>query len=322
MLLAADIGGTKTLLGLFERASPRPTPVAVRAFLTIDYPDLTAMIAAFLRDAGVASSRIAQACAGVAGPILGDVASVTNIPWRVDAARVAADFGFARLALLNDLEALAHAVPTLLASEVRVLQTGSPVRGGNIALIAAGTGLGEGLLHNVDGRYVPSPSEGGHVDFAARTEREIAVLRDLTARHGRADVEHVISGPGLVNIHRVLHGRPCAAAVNRHDPAAPAAITTAALDGRCPDCVDTLDLFVEAYGAEAGNLALRTVSTGGVFVGGGIAPKILPALTAGGFLRAFLAKPPLGPLLAALPVTAILNAEAGLMGAAIFAGRS
>jgi glucokinase len=296
--------------------------VVVRAFRTLDYPDLTAIIAALLRDAGVASSRIVHACAGVAGPILGDVASVTNIPWHVDAARVAADFGFARLALLNDLEALAHAIPTLLPSEVRVIQTGAPVRGGNIALIAAGTGLGEGLLHRVDGRFVPSPSEGGHADFAARTEREIDVLRDLTARHGRADVEHVVSGPGLVNIHRVLHSRPCAAAVDRDDPAAPAAITAAALDRRCPDCVDTLDLFVEAYGAEAGNLALRTVSTGGVFVGGGIAPKILPALTAGGFLRAFLAKPPLGAMLSAMPVNAILNPEAGLLGAAIVAGRA
>ena len=193
-----------------------------------------------------------------------------------------------------------------------MLQAGTAMPGGNIALIAAGTGLGEALLHNVDGRFVPSPSEGGHADFAARTEREIALLRDLTARYGRADVEHVVSGRGLVNIHRVTHAGPCAAGVNLEDDNAPAAITTAAFDRRCPGCVETLDLFVEAYGAEAGNLALRTVSTGGVFIGGGIAPKILPALTTGAFLRAFLAKPPLGPMLSAMPVTAILNAEAGL----------
>lgn len=321
MLLAADIGGTKTLLGLFEPASPRPTPFVVRSFRTLDYADLTTMIAEFLRGAGVAPSRIVTACAGVAGPILGDVATVTNIPWQVDAPRVASTFGFGRLALLNDLEAVACAVPALQASEVHVLQAGTPMRGGNIALIAAGTGLGEGLLHSVDGRFVPSPSEGGHADFAARTEREIALLRDLTARYGRADVEHVVSGRGLVNIHRVTHAGLCAAGVDLQDLNAPAAITAAAFDRRCLGCVETLDLFVEAYGAEAGNLALRTVSTGGMFVGGGITPKILPALTTGAFLRAFLAKPPLGPMLSTMPVTAILNAEAGLLGAAIFAAR-
>ena len=322
MLLAADIGGTKTLLGLFEPAFPRPTPLVVRSFRTLDHADLTTMIAEFLCGAGVASSRITAACAGVAGPILDEVATVTNIAWQVDAPHVAGAFGFGRLALLNDLEAVAYAVPALQASEVHVLQAGTPRRGGNIALIAAGTGLGEGLLHATDGRLVPSPSEGGHADFAARTEREIALLRDLTARYGRADVEHVVSGGGLMNIHRVTHAGSCAAGVNLEDDNAPAAITTAALDRRCPGCVETLDLFVEAYGAEAGNLALRTVATGGVFLGGGIAPKILPALMAGAFLRAFLAKPPLGPMLSAMPVTAILNAEAGLLGAAIFASRA
>jgi len=322
MLLAADIGGTKTLLGLFEPASPRPTPVVVRSFRTLDYEDLATMLAEFLRGAGVASSRIVAACAGVAGPILGNVAKVTNIPWQVDAPRVAAAVGFERLALLNDLEAVGWAVPSLQASEVHVLQAGTPMRGGNIALIAAGTGLGEGLLHFVDGRFVPSPSEGGHADFAARTEREIALLRDLTARYGRADVEHVVSGRGLLNIHRVTHAGSCAAGVDVEHRDAAAAITAAAFDRRCPGCVETLDLFVEAYGAETGNLALRTVSTGGVFVGGGITPKVLPALTTGAFLRAFRAKPPLDPMLADMPVTAIINPEAGLIGAAVFAARS
>ena len=188
-----------------------------------------------------------------------------------------------------------------------------------IRLIAAGTGLGQALLHNVDGRFVPSPSEAGHADFAARTEREIALVRDLTRRYGRADVEHVVSGRGLVNIHRVAHLHPCRAEVDLESPEAPAAISIAASERRCPGCVETLDLFVEAYGAEAGNLALRTVSTGGLFIGGGIAPKILGALTSGAFIRAFLAKPPLDLLLAAMPVKVILNEEAGLLGAALYA---
>jgi glucokinase len=232
---------------------------------------------------------------------------------------VRSTLGFGRVTLLNDLEAMAYAVPVLRESEVHVLQEGEALRHGNLALIAAGTGLGQGMLHNVAGRFVPSPSEGGHADFAARTEREIALVRDLTRRYGRADVEHVVSGRGFVNIHRVSHQSPCRAQVDLESPDAPAAISAAALERRCPGCIETLDFFVEAYGAEAGNVALRVVSTGGLFIGGGIAPKILPALTTGAFMRAFLAKPPLEAMLAAMPVKIILNAEAGLLGAAVYA---
>ena len=189
-------------------------------------------------------------------------------------------------------------------------------------MIAAGTGLGEAFLHRVDGRFVAQPSEAGHADFAARTDRDIVLLRHLVARYGRAQVEHVVSGRGLLNIHRVTHTGPCAAAVDLDDPDAPAAISTAALNNRCPGCVEALSLFVEAYGAEAGNLALRTVSTGGVFIGGGIAPKILPALTTGAFLRAFRAKAPFEAMLEAVPVKIILNADAGLLGAASFCSRT
>jgi glucokinase len=193
------------------------------------------------------------------------------------------------------------------------------LRGGNIGLIAAGTGLGQALLHNIDGRFVPSASEAGHADFAARTEREIALTRDLVRRYGRADVEHVVSGRGLVNIHRVAHRESCTAEVDLESPDAPGAISAAALERRCAGCVETLDMFVEAYGAESGNLALRSVSTGGMFIGGGIAPKLLAMLTNGAFMRAFLAKPPLDRMLSAMPVKVILNAESGLLGAAVYA---
>jgi glucokinase len=205
---------------------------------------------------------------------------------------------------------------------VHVLQDGEPLPGGNMGLIAAGTGLGEALLHNVNGKFVPSPSEGGHADFAARTEREIAILRALTKAFGRADVEHVVSGRGILHIHPVAHRDPCAARINLEDPEAAAMITSAALDRRCDGCVETLDIFVEAYGAEAGNLALRGVATGGVFIGGGIAPKILPALTTGAFMAAFRAKPPLDAMLVRMPVNVILNAEAGLLGAAVYAAQA
>lgn len=319
MLLAGDIGGTKTLLGLFEPSAPRPRPAAVRVFGTLDYRDLSSMIAEFIDGESAKAADIRAACFGVAGPVIDGAASLTNVPWKVDTRDVTSRFRFNRVILLNDLQAMAYSVPVLDASEVHVLQDGTPIPGGNIALIAAGTGLGEALLHNVAGRFVPSPSEGGHADFPARTEREIALLRDLTARYGRADVERVVSGPGLVNVFRVTHGSRCAADVSLTDADAPAAISAAALEHRCAGCMEALDMFLDAYGAEAGNLALRVVSTGGVFIGGGIAPKILPALVNGVFIRAFRAKPPLEAMLSAMPVKVILNAEAGLLGAAVFA---
>jgi glucokinase len=242
------------------------------------------------------------------------------VPWRVEARAVASAFAIARVFLLNDLEAMAWSVPVLREAEVHVLQEGVALRGGNIALIAAGTGLGQAMLHWVDGRFVPSPSEGGHADFAARTDRDVTLLRDLTARYGRAEVEHVVSGRGLINVYQVAHQRQrCATAIDLDAPDAPAAITRGALEGTCPCCVETLDMFVEAYGAEAGNVALRAVATGGVFIGGGIAPKILTALTSGAFMRAFVAKPPLDEMLKTMPVKIILNPDAALLGAAVFA---
>jgi len=321
MLLAADIGGTKTLLGLFEPALPRPRRIAARAFGTLDYDDLPSMIAAFLEHQSVQARDVESACFGVAGPVFDGAATLTNVPWNVDVRPVKSRFAFANVLLLNDLQAMAYSVPVLEPSEVHVLQEGAALPDGNIAVIAAGTGLGEALLHNVAGRFIPSPSEAGHADFAARTEQEIALLRDLIVRYGRADVERVVSGPGLINVYRIAHQERCVATIDVGDPDAPAAISTAALERRCPGCVETLSMFVDAYGAEAGNLAIRTVATGGVFVGGGIAPKILPALANGTFMRAFRAKQPLDAMLSAIPVKVILNAEAGLLGAAVFAAK-
>jgi glucokinase len=319
MILAGDIGGTKTLLGLFEGVRPRPRPNAVRSFATLEYGDLSEIVAAFLRDTGVTSAAIESTCFGVAGPVLGDVADLTNVPWRVDAQRVAEACALKRVKLLNDLESMAHSVSVLTAEETDVLQKGRAVAGGNMAIIAAGTGLGEAMIHQVGGRLVPVPSEGGHADFAARTEREILLLRELTERFGRVDVERVISGRGLVNIYSVVHDDSCEAAIDVEDAEAPAAISMSALGGTCADCAEALELFVDAYGAEAGNLALRAVATAGVFVGGGIAPKILPALKTGLFLRAFRSKSPLEQMLDAIPVKVILNPEAALLGAATYA---
>jgi len=325
-LLAGDVGGTTTRLGLFERTASRPHPVAVRQFATLDFPDLRSMIAAFLDAAPRAELSKAPACFGVAGPVSGDAASLTNTPWpRMEADVIARAFGLSHVRLLNDLEAMAYAVPLLEPHEVHVLQEGRPAAGappGNVAVIAAGTGLGEAFLHRADGRDIAIASEAGHADFAARTDRDIAVLRHLVARFGRAQVEDVISGRGLLEIYRAIHTGPCQASIDLGAAGASAAISDAALAGRCSGCADTLNVFVEAYGAEAGNFALRTIATGGVFIGGGIAPKILPALTNGVFMRAFRAKAPFEALLDSVPVKVILDSNAGLQGAANFCSRT
>lgn len=318
-LVAGDIGGTKTLLGLFDGSAPRPRPIVVRTFGTLEFEDLPSMLETFLREPAASGMSIDAACFGVAGPVLGEAATLTNVPWHVDAGVVRQRFGFRRVGLLNDLEAMAHSIAVLQQAELHVLQEGVPVANGNMALIAAGTGLGEALIHHVNGRPVPSPTEAGHADFAARTEREIDLVRALTKKFGRVENERIISGRGLVNIFPFVHRGPCQAAVSIEHPDAAAAISSAALDRRCDGCVEALDVFVEAYGAEAGNLALRTAATGGVFVGGGIAPKVMPAMTSGSFLRAFRAKSPLDDLVGAIPVKIILNPEAGLLGAASFA---
>jgi glucokinase len=240
-----------------------------------------------------------------------------------DLGPIAARFKNTPAELMNDLEAMATAVPVLDTDELATLQSGVADPSGNAALVAAGTGLGQALLHNVDGRFLAVASEGGHADFAARTPREHALVAELARAYGRVDNERVISGPGLVNIFRFTHSarearRTCPIAGADIDAAElPANITATALDEGCPACVETLEIFVEAYGAEAGNLALRSVATAGVYLGGGIAPKILPALRSGVFMDAFLDKEPMVDMLRTMPVSVILNPQAGLLGAAV-----
>jgi glucokinase len=323
MLLAADVGGTKTLIGLYRPGGERPQSTIVREYATLDFDGLDEMVSVFAEDTGV--HRVDAICIGVAGPVTGLVARLTNAPWRADASAIAERFGDCPVQLLNDLEAMAHAVPVLEPDELAVLQEGVAVPTGNAALIAAGTGLGTALLHNVDGRFLPSASEGGHADFSARTPRELALVEELARLYGRVDVERVISGPGLVNLFRFTHDaddlhHACRALGPDVDPSdMPAAISASALEGRCEQCVEALDMFVEAYGAEAGNLALRSIATAGVYLGGGIAPKILPALETGRFMDAFRDKEPMVDLLRTLPVRVILNPAAGLVGAAVHA---
>jgi glucokinase len=284
MILAGDVGGTKTLIGLFD---PRP--------------------------------QITAAAFGVAGPVINQTAVMTNVEWRVDAAELLRIFRFEHARLLNDLEAMAHAVPVLDGDELLTLQDGNRRHDGNLGVVAAGTGLGGALIHRMGSRYIPVPSEIGHSDFAARTDRELQFVRFIRERHGRCEIEHVLCGPGLVNLAEFTHQNARSCAALSHVEAAPD-VSESALAGRCSCCVEALDMFVEAYGAVAGNLALIGVTTGGMYIGGGIAPRILPALTNGRLIEVFRNKPPMQTLLRDIPVRVILNAEAGLLGAAVYAG--
>ena len=336
MLLAGDIGGTKTLLGLFAAAPERPRPIEIGEFVTLDYAGLEPMIREFLVAQGLDGRRIEAACFGVAGAVTEGVARLTNVPWLVDAAQLGEQLSFRRVRVLNDLQALAHGVTVLEPAELRALQVGVPVSDGNAAVIAAGTGLGEAMLHNVQGHFSPAASEGGHADFAPRTPREMEMVRELTRIFGRVGVELVVSGPGLVNVYQFTHdsfGSGPTITPNSIAPAQtcegvgtvrdyselPARVSKSAMERRCERCVEAFDLFVSAYGAEAGNLALRCVATAGIYIGGGIAPKILPALETGLFMEAFRAKEPMAHLVATIPVSVILNPEAGLLGAAVHA---
>ena len=325
MLLAGDLGGTKTLLGLFERPSPhdasdrRPTQVTAHAYPTQEFSSFSAILDAFARDVGRAFA-IDAVGVGVAGPIVNRAAKLTNVDFDVSASAIGRHLGTTRVLLLNDLEAMAYSVDVLDGDELVTLQAGEPNPEGNAAVIAAGTGLGQAYLHRIDGRLLPVASEGGHADFAARTDREFDLARMLRRDFGRAEVEQVLSGPGLVHLYRLTHREKRCEIVGDVEPAAlPSAISDAALHGKCAQCQAALQMFAEAYGAEAGNLGLRGVATAGVFVGGGIAPKILPALQDGRFMDAFRAKAPMSALVSKMPVRVIVNPDAGLLGAAVAA---
>ena len=248
----------------------------------------------------------------------------TNLPWLIDANALSAGLGGAPVFLLNDLEALAYGIPALREDACVVLNPGLADPAGTIAIVAAGTGLGEGGLLWDGRRHVAIPSEGGHADFAPRNAREIELLRHLLRRWEHVSYERIVSGPGIVNVFEFLrdvegHDVPAglAAALADADPAA--AITEAALAGGPPIATATLDLFVDVYGAEAGNLALKVKSTGGLYVGGGIAPKILPKLRDGRFRDAFLAKGRFLELLSEITVRVILDENTALYGAALYA---
>jgi glucokinase len=318
VILAGDIGGTNTRLAWFEVANGALVPGATQTYPSRQQTSLDAIVKAFL---GEAPGRIRHACFGIAGPVREGRVEATNLPWAVDARSLAQELRLDRVLLINDLEANAWGLATLPDADFAVLQPGQPAPTGNAAVISAGTGLGvAGLVW--DGRlHRPVASEAGHSDWAPQDELELGLWRFLTAEVGHVSVERVLSGPGLHNIYRFLRdgqglAEPgwLADALAREAPAP--LISRVGLEGRAEIAVRALGLFVAIYGAEAGNLGLRLLATAGVYLGGGIAPRILPALRSPAFLDAFARKGRLRPLLEEMPVRVVLNDRAALLGAA------
>ena len=324
LLLAGDVGGTKTNVALFEPRARGVRMVELERFPSAEHAGLGEIVAAFLSKRRV---RLVGAAFGIAGPVVDGRSRITNLPWVIDARRLGRRLGVP-VTVVNDLVATAWAIPELPPRMVATLQRGARAASGSrsLALIAAGTGLGEALIRRESGQWLASASEGGHTDYAARTDEEIELLRFLRARYGRVSVERVVSGPGLVNIDDFLASRdtaeraPVAASEGErsHDELRDRAaeIGRAALDGSSPRAAHALRVFAAAYGAEAGNLALKGFATGGVYLGGGIAPKILPALEDGVFMEAFRDKGRFRAALSAIPVRVILDEHAALIGAA------
>jgi glucokinase len=318
VVLAGDIGGTNARLALFESRAGVPSLLAVETYPSRAHAGLKELLLAFRERHG---QRLEAAVIGIAGPVAAGRVATTNLPWADEAVDLARVLDVREVVLMNDLEALAWSLDLLAPGGLAELQAGSPSASGTRGVIAAGTGLGEAVLARVGDRTVVLASEGGHADFAPRTEVEIALLRWLVARHGRASWERVLSGRGLHEVYLFLREARGAAEpawlaeeLRAGDPAA--AISDAALAGTSELCAEALDLFASVYGAEAGNLALRALAAGGVYVGGGIAPRILPWLRRPPFLAAFLAKGRLRPLLEDTPVRVVLETRAGLIGAA------
>ena len=320
MILAGDVGGTKTNLALYRREARGLLRSRMTTYRSVEHAGLDPILRDFLGE----GATVERACIGVAGPIEDGRCRLTNLDWEVDEASLRRTLEVREAYLINDLQATASSLPFLRKADTAVIQEGEADPQGTMAVLAAGTGLGDGFLVGSGAGYIPLASEGGHVDFAPRDEREIRLHAFLRARHGRVSVERVLSGPGLHDVYRFLReaegmaeepriAAEVAGGVPQH------AIVRHGLAGGAGACAEALRIFCSLYGAEAGNLALQYLATGGVYLGGGIAPAILPALRRGQFLSAFRDKGRMGNLLSRVPVVVILDPTAPLLGAASFA---
>ena len=324
LVLTGDIGGTKTNLGLFISGKRRPLPKVVESYSSREAPDLEDIIKRFLERH---QTSITGACFGIAGPVVNGRCKTTNLPWFVSEARIKNRFKWEHVRLINDLTATALAIPLLSGRELFSLNKVKVKKGQNLGLIAPGTGLGQALLVFQNGTYSPISSEGGHADFSPNSEKEIRLWWYLHKRFGHVSIERVLSGPGLLNIYSWLKdsGRFREPAwlkqkIKETDP--PRAITESAMNERDPLCVETLNMFVSILGSVSGNLALTGMTTSGVYLGGGIPPRIFPVLKKGIFMKAFTNKGRFRDFLEKIPVRVILNEKAALLGAALYASKS
>ena len=319
MILAGDIGGTKTNLALYEEGNVRAGAfIATQTFRSHESKGLVEVIRRFC---AAHKAPIQHAGFGVAGPVVNGRCTATNLPWVVDASELATELKLRRVSLVNDLVANAHGIGVLAAEDFLTLNTGAVDSIGTCAIISAGTGLGEAGMYWDGKKHHPFATEGGHADFAPNSEIEDALMEFLRTKYGHVSTERVVSGMGIVSIYEFLRD------TNREEaPAwlrdaikagdAAAVISQAAMEHRAPICEETMQVFVSAYGAEAGNLALRILATGGVYVGGGIAPKILPILKEKTFISSFAQKGRMKDLVMSMPVKVILNDRTALVGAA------
>lgn len=318
MILAGDVGGTNTRLAFFDLRNGQLEKISERTYPSREHASLDDIVADFI---GRENMRASAAGIGIAGPVHDGISHATNLPWIVDARRLAQGIGIPSVALLNDLEANGYGIATLAPSDFAVLQEGAPGAAGNEVIISPGTGLGEGVLYWDGRQHWPLPSEGGHASFAPEDELQDDLLKYLRAQLGHVSWERLVSGPGLFNIFKFLRdtGREeepgwLAQELAGDDPAR--AISKAALEGTSALCEKALDLFVALLASECGNMALKVLATGGVYMGGGIPPKILPKLKSVLFLKAFANKGRFRAVLEAMPVRVILNEYTALRGAA------
>jgi glucokinase len=313
LYLGVDLGGTKTLLALAEARDGRPVVQVERRYENAGVATFADVLRRFLAETGPRAGAIEGACVGVAGPVDGRRVRVTNLPWLLDADELSRELGGAPVQLLNDFAAAAHGIDVLDAAALATLQAGEPVEHGAQLVLGAGTGLGVAFRIWTGARYQVVAGEGGHFGFAPADAVQTALADALRARLGRVILEHVVSGPGLARIHAFLGERGA--------EAEPAEIARAALEDGDPDASAAIDLFLSCYGAVAGDFALTCLARGGVFVAGGIAPKLLARMRAGGFLAAFRDKGPYDALAARFPVHVVTDERLGLLGALAAAAR-
>jgi glucokinase len=325
MILAGDVGGTKVHLALYDFEQGHLAHRRDERYPAHEFSGLAEVVSKFLAEGNDRGEELTAACFGVPGPVKAGRLKLTNLPWELDSAELSKSLNIEHLFLINDLEANGYGIPELTPDQICVLSEGDASAVGHRGLVSAGTGLGEAVLVWTGGHHVPIPSEGGHADFAARDETEVELLRYLWRQlEGRVSFERVVSGIGLKNIYGFLRDdkgmEEPAWLKERMEVEDPnAVIGQAGEDGSSELCARTLDIFASAYGAEAGNLALKILANGGIYLGGGIAPKILKTMKKGDFMEAFVDKGRMRHLLEKIPVRVILESRAALLGAAAYA---